>query len=86
MSFLFAADGVEHRRLDAQHQAVTTMLGDLFPKSSGAAETLSRSFEGYKPRVLDLGTGSGAWAIDVAIKYPDVDVLGLDLAPVNPGL
>ncbi|KAG8953830.1 hypothetical protein FRC04_001460 [Tulasnella sp. 424] len=84
--YILPADGVEHRRLDSQHQAVITMLGDLFPKGSGAAEILARSFEGYKPRVLDLGTGSGAWAIDVALKYPNVEVLGLDLAPVNPGL
>ncbi|KAG8919097.1 hypothetical protein FRC01_001479, partial [Tulasnella sp. 417] len=77
------ADGVEHRRLDAQHQAVTTMLGGLFPAGSGADEILSQSSEGYKPRVLDIGTGSGAWVIDVAIKYPNAEVVGLDLAPFN---
>ncbi|KAG8932994.1 hypothetical protein FRC01_011394 [Tulasnella sp. 417] len=60
------------------------MLGGLFPVRSGAEEILSQISDGYKPRVLDIGTGSGAWAIEVAIRYPNVEVLGLDLAPVNP--
>lgn len=61
------------------------MLGGLVPKSSRLEDIMSRVSEGYKPRVLDLGTGSGAWAIDMAIKYPGSEVLGLDLVPVNPG-
>ncbi|KIO21975.1 hypothetical protein M407DRAFT_122663 [Tulasnella calospora MUT 4182] len=81
---MLPADGVEHRRLDAQHQAVTTMLGGLFPADSGVQEILLQGSDEYKPRVLDVGTGSGAWAIDIAIKYPNAEVVGLDLAPVNP--
>ncbi|KAG8919091.1 hypothetical protein FRC01_001481, partial [Tulasnella sp. 417] len=83
--FFRPADGVEHRRLDVQHQAVITMLGGLLPKMSRVEEILRQDLDGHKPRVLDLGTGSGAWAIDVATKYPGAEVLGLDLAPVNPG-
>ncbi|KIO32948.1 hypothetical protein M407DRAFT_18105 [Tulasnella calospora MUT 4182] len=60
------------------------MLGGLFPAGSGAQEILSRGSDEYKPRVLDIGTGSGAWVIDVAIKYPNAEVVGLDLAPVTP--
>ncbi|KIO32930.1 hypothetical protein M407DRAFT_61035, partial [Tulasnella calospora MUT 4182] len=33
----------------------------------------------------DLGAGSGAWAIAMARQFPEADVLGLDLVPVNPG-
>ena len=36
-------------------------------------------------KVLDLGTGSGCWAIDLAEEYPDAEVLGNDLSPVQPG-
>ncbi|KAL1640686.1 hypothetical protein SLS58_006700 [Diplodia intermedia] len=35
-------------------------------------------------RVLDAGTGTGIWAIEVADKYPDAQVLGNDLSPVQP--
>lgn len=36
--------------------------------------------------VLDLGTGTGVWAIDVADKFPSADVIGIDLSPVGPGM
>lgn len=35
-------------------------------------------------RVLDIGTGAGDWAIDFAERYPDVQVLGTDLSPIQP--
>lgn len=36
--------------------------------------------------VLDLGTGTGMWAIDMADKFPEADILGVDLSPVGPGM
>ncbi|KAL7621888.1 hypothetical protein AAE478_007388 [Parahypoxylon ruwenzoriense] len=35
-------------------------------------------------RVLDVGTGTGVWAIEFAKRNPDSDVLGIDLNPVPP--
>ncbi|KAK5634892.1 hypothetical protein RRF57_010604 [Xylaria bambusicola] len=35
-------------------------------------------------RILDLGTGTGIWAIEMAGKYPSAEVLGLDLSPIQP--
>ncbi|KAH6653383.1 S-adenosyl-L-methionine-dependent methyltransferase [Truncatella angustata] len=32
-----------------------------------------------KPLILDLGCGTGIWAMDMAAKYPDGIVIGLDL-------
>jgi tRNA1(Val) A37 N6-methylase TrmN6 len=36
--------------------------------------------------ILDLGTGSGIWAMDVADMYPSAVVIGVDTAPVQPNL
>ena len=30
-------------------------------------------------RVLDIGTGTGIWAIDYATDHPEAEVIGLDL-------
>lgn len=32
-------------------------------------------------KVLDIGTSSGIWPIDMAKKYPDSTVIGLDISP-----
>lgn len=34
--------------------------------------------------ILDLGTGTGLWAIDAADKYPTAEVIGTDLSPTQP--
>ncbi|KAG8933002.1 hypothetical protein FRC01_011402 [Tulasnella sp. 417] len=85
--YLLAGDAAEHSRLDAQHGAITLTLGGLFPsESQGVVQTsLQPSDRKLKPAVLDIGTGSGAWAIDIARQMPEADVIGCDLVPVNPG-
>jgi trans-aconitate methyltransferase len=34
--------------------------------------------------VFDVGTGTGIWAMDCADDYPDAQVLGIDLSPIQP--
>lgn len=34
--------------------------------------------------MLDLGCGTGIWAVDVANKYPEAFVIGVDLAKIQP--
>ncbi|OJJ94757.1 hypothetical protein ASPACDRAFT_48585 [Aspergillus aculeatus ATCC 16872] len=35
-------------------------------------------------RILDLGTGTGIWAIEIADERPQARVLGNDLSPIQP--
>ena len=33
--------------------------------------------------ILDVGTGSGAWCVEVANQFPKATVIGLDLSPIH---
>uniref|UniRef100_A0A4E9E9Q9 Methyltransferase domain-containing protein n=1 Tax=Gibberella zeae TaxID=5518 RepID=A0A4E9E9Q9_GIBZA len=35
-------------------------------------------------RVLDIGTGSGTWAMDFADATPEAEVIGIDISPIQP--
>ncbi|KAF9876609.1 xanthine dehydrogenase [Colletotrichum karsti] len=40
---------------------------------------------GDDPRkIIDIGTGTGIWAIEVADQFPGADVLAFDLSPMQP--
>ncbi|KAK8018338.1 S-adenosyl-L-methionine-dependent methyltransferase [Apiospora marii] len=67
-------DAAEQDRLDLQHQAFKTLLGD---KLCLAPIKEPR-------RVLDLGTGTGIWAIDFAREHPKSHVIGTDLSKIQP--
>ena len=62
----------EMARLMSQNHATTMALGGLFPERRD-------DLEGFD-RVLDIGCGPGGWVLDVAQKYPDKRVIGLDIS------
>lgn len=35
-------------------------------------------------RVLDIGTGTGIWAIQMGDQYPESTIIGTDLSPIQP--
>ncbi|MBE3046645.1 class I SAM-dependent methyltransferase [Candidatus Bathyarchaeota archaeon] len=35
-------------------------------------------------KVVDIGTGTGLWAIDFADEYPNCEVIGTDVSPIQP--
>ena len=35
-------------------------------------------------RILDIGTGTGQWAIEMGDEFPDAEIQGTDLSPIQP--
>lgn len=67
-------DDDELDRLDLNHYKYTMIQGgQLFLAPVDDPKT-----------ILDLGTGTGIWAIEVADKLPSATVIGTDIAPVQP--
>jgi len=73
--YAYPNDDVEKDRLDLQHSTwLLSLRGKLAlcPKAAGAK------------RVLDIGTGTGIWALDYADQHPESEVVGVDLSPIQP--
>lgn len=72
--YMLPNDEAEMDRLDLQHQLWLLTLDDnlfLAPLKN-------------PHNILDIGTGTGIWAIEVANKYPSAHVVGSDLSPIQP--
>ncbi|KAJ7457658.1 S-adenosyl-L-methionine-dependent methyltransferase [Mycena galericulata] len=69
-----AQETAEKNRLDEVHFAFKEYLGNKI--------CLAPIYDAAPTRILELGCGSGAWAIDAATDFPDAQVLAVDLSPV----
>ncbi|ATZ49708.1 Bclae1 [Botrytis cinerea B05.10] len=81
--YMFPCDEDEKDRMDIFHKFFEVAMGGVLHSRN---TTFTNNYDG--PRILDLGTGTGIWAIDMADKYgSDMgtgEVLGLDLARIQP--
>ncbi|MCJ1313077.1 hypothetical protein MMC25_006754 [Agyrium rufum] len=67
-------DESELDRLDLQHHVITLLLNGelhLAPLTN-------------PKKMLDIGCGTGLWAIEIADRFPNAVVIGTDLSPVQP--
>ncbi|KAG8925392.1 hypothetical protein FRC03_002497 [Tulasnella sp. 419] len=79
-TYMLPADDVEHSRLDVQHNLLRLNLNNsLYPAPELVRKVLAPGPEA--PSVLDIGTGSGRWVLDMAAEFPHAEIVGLDLAP-----
>ncbi|KAL1962409.1 hypothetical protein VTN77DRAFT_9680 [Rasamsonia byssochlamydoides] len=73
--YMLPCDEQEQDRLDIFHKLFTV---------AKVSDKLIYAPHPSNGRFLDLGCGTGIWAIDVANKYPNAFVAGVDLAPIQP--
>ncbi|KAL3422374.1 methyltransferase [Phlyctema vagabunda] len=73
--YVLPNDEKEQDRMDLHHHVFRLSLGGLLYRSP-----LPKTPQ----RVLDLGTGTGIWAVEFADEHPSATVIGNDLSPIQP--
>ena len=73
-TYILPNDGDEQNRLDIQHKVQLLLLDGNLHKAPIQNPR----------RALDIGTGTGIWAIKFAQQYPDCQVIGSDLSLIQP--
>lgn len=72
--YVFPNDDRELERVDLTYHAARLAIGDRLFYAPVQDPTA----------ILDVGTGTGIWAMDVADEYPAAEVIGIDLSPTQP--
>ncbi|KAG8914675.1 hypothetical protein FRC00_011596 [Tulasnella sp. 408] len=82
-AYKLPTDRNERSRLDLQHEAIKVMLGGELYQAPELVKAALSPEPNTKRRILDVGTGSGRWAIEMAEEFPHADILGTDLVEPN---
>ncbi|KAI1392311.1 S-adenosyl-L-methionine-dependent methyltransferase [Hypoxylon trugodes] len=70
----FPNDDVEQEREDMKHAMVKLLCQKLHFAPIGDDPQ----------EIMDVGTGTGIWAIEMGDEYPSANILGVDLSPIQP--
>lgn len=85
--YIIPNDEKEQERLDLAHHLWGLLLKGALHTARLDKELIERRHaEGEPFRVLDLGTGTGIWAVDFGDLYPKAEVVGVDLSPIQVSL
>ncbi|KAK3345792.1 S-adenosyl-L-methionine-dependent methyltransferase [Lasiosphaeria hispida] len=68
---------------DEREQNREDMLHAMMLEATGGRHFFA-PITAHPSKILDLGTGTGIWAIEVADMYPGAEVTGVDLSPIQP--
>jgi SAM-dependent methyltransferase len=72
--YILPQDEREMSRMEVEHEALRQALGGNYRAPVCQPE-----------RILDVGSGSGRWVLDLAEAFPEAHVVGLDLVLPSPG-
>ncbi|KAH7118582.1 TAM domain methyltransferase [Dactylonectria estremocensis] len=75
--YILPNDDDENDRLDIQNHHFLLTFDGQYCFCPGADDA---------KRVLDVGTGTGIWAIEFADDHPLTEVTGVDLSPIQPNM
>ncbi|KAG8804778.1 hypothetical protein FRC16_000032 [Serendipita sp. 398] len=83
--YVLPSDQEEWERLNKFHNSLLLALGNLCPDMD-IVDTILAPPSGASKSVLDLGCGTGRWCMEMGYRYPNADVVGVDLVPypLNP--
>ena len=73
MEYPLPNDNEEHKRLEDVQLVFRSIVG------GNVVAPISE----HPTQILDVGTGAGAWVIEVAKDYPEALVYGLDISPIS---
>ncbi|KAK8237765.1 methyltransferase domain-containing protein [Phyllosticta capitalensis] len=73
--YIMPNDEKELERLNMMHFMFRKVLGDKIYRAPISKNT---------KRVLDIGTGTGIWAIEMGDEFPEAEIFGNDLSPEQP--
>ncbi|KAL5604910.1 hypothetical protein BROUX41_001760 [Berkeleyomyces rouxiae] len=76
-SYPYPNDPIETRRLDRQYHILNEVSG-------GRIHLAPWTLQQPPSNVLDIATGTGIWAMDIADLYPNTQIQGNDLSPIQP--
>ncbi|KAJ4157925.1 uncharacterized protein LMH87_008480 [Akanthomyces muscarius] len=68
-------DDIEQAREDMKHVMLMELTG---------GKLLFAPIGEHPQKIVDIGTGTGIWAIETGDAYPSASILGIDLTPIQP--
>ncbi|KAH8671333.1 tam domain protein [Xylariales sp. PMI_506] len=75
-SYMFPNDEEELERQDYQHLVTKYLMGNKNYFAPWSQDNPPRS-------ILDIGTGTGMWAIEMGDEFPSAQIIGTDLSPIQ---
>ncbi|KAF9880626.1 methyltransferase domain-containing protein [Colletotrichum karsti] len=75
-SYVLPNDEMESDRLDMAHALITRVIGNKLFLAPVEPQKVHR--------ILDIGTGTGIWAFDASEMFPNAEIIGNDLSPIQP--
>ncbi|KXX79309.1 Demethylmenaquinone methyltransferase [Madurella mycetomatis] len=76
-SYHFPNDAPENTRMEEQYEIMKMVM-------DGRLHLAPFSRQHPPRKILDIATGTGIWAVEMGDEYPEAQIIGTDLSPIQP--